>query len=241
VDEFGENTRGWLAGVQQEATARPQAPVPVAAKGRRFHLPRLFRKAQPQERSDEGTSLLLAAPPVTAAPPEVAHDRTAHAIDVAARFAARYAQLAPAGNTADEPTWGYVAPDQLDHGARHEPTAAEAAAEEALEWGPWDTDEQRQETRKVLYVPPAAPWKPVPAGWSAEQVARIASPGPDAPRDRLAAYMCQVSAATGTSSPYEQPQAWLSARPGARRGPITTYSLRPLSPLALPAGSEVAA
>ena len=50
VDEFGENTRGWLTGVQQEAAARPQPqpPVPVAAKGRRFHLshriPRSFAR-----------------------------------------------------------------------------------------------------------------------------------------------------------------------------------------------------
>lgn len=153
--QYGEQTGEWIAGNQRAAaqgcTERLIAEAQAAAaeiaeprhtRKRRFHLPRLRRRQAPAP----AVSALLAAP-VLPVSEQAAHDAlgAGHAIDVAARFAEAYRQPVPEVSPgADMPTWGYVAPDQLEHGARHEPAAAEAAAERALEWGPWDTAEHRE-------------------------------------------------------------------------------------------------
>lgn len=233
----GENTRAWYLDNQRRATTpeqpRPSAPV----KDRRFRLPRLRRKAP---------ALLPAPVAPVAEQPAVQASQTAHAIDVAARFAANFAaQLTPAGNTADEPTWGYVAREHLVRGTEREPTAAELAEHEAaaddpdvgdaLEWGPWDNPENRQPMR------PLPPWQPVPANVAARRVAALEYPVPGrSTRDRYAAVLQRVGEYTGTSTEYEQPSAW-SWLPGFRSGPDITWAWQHEPMLALPAGSERAA
>lgn len=93
------------------------------------------------------------------------------------------------------------------------------------------------------YLPEPEHWHaPLSADESRDRVRRVTyPPAVVATRDRYAAVMCQVSAATGTRSPYEHPAMWGAARPGTRREAVITWSWQREPLLAIEAAGAVAA
>lgn len=137
VDELGENTRGWLAGVQQEARADVQKAISealrqqagVRAQPAPGHARRGFRFWPRRRQPVTGTRTSLVAAPAARAP------------------------------QADDPTVGYIDIRQLENGTRHEADIPDPdvqtfpdAADDALEWGPWDSAPGQMRPSPVLIL-----------------------------------------------------------------------------------------
>jgi hypothetical protein len=94
-------------------------------------------------------------------------------------------------------------------------------------------------TRVDLAIVPS--WtQPVTAEESASRIGRLTYPPLDATRDQYAAVMRQVSAFTGTRSPFEQPATW-AARPGQRPETVIVWTPQRAARLAIEAGTGAAA